>query len=99
MAKPQERSPQKKALRSMIFRANIKASGTPAGARRETVWRALTPNLQNIPVTSDFGHVIRYGFVAPEGKMLVSADYSQVELRVLAHVSGDRVLAKAFLNN
>lgn len=57
------------------------------------------PNLQNIPVTSAFGQAIRYGFVAPEGKVLLSADYSQVELRVLAHVSGDPVLTKAFLNN
>ena len=57
------------------------------------------PNLQNIPVTSDFGMAIRHGFVAPQGSVLVSADYSQVELRVLAHVSGDPVLTQAFLNN
>jgi DNA polymerase-1 len=57
------------------------------------------PNLQNIPVSSDFGMAIRHGFVAPHGKMLLSADYSQVELRVLAHLSGDPVLTNAFIHN
>ncbi len=54
------------------------------------------PNLQNIPVRDDSGRPIRRVFVAPPGRQLVSADYSQVELRVLAHLSGDAGLLAAF---
>ena len=54
------------------------------------------PNLQNIPIRSDLGRAIRRGFVAAPGKRLVAADYSQIELRILAHLSGDPVLVKAF---
>ena len=54
------------------------------------------PNLQNIPVRSDEGMEIRSLFVAPEGFLLVSADYSQIDLRVLAHYSGDENLVQAF---
>lgn len=54
------------------------------------------PNLQNIPVRSDKGRELRRFFVADEGKLLIDADYSQIELRVLAHVSGDETLIKAF---
>ena len=57
------------------------------------------PNLQNIPVRSDLGRLIRGAFVPEEGNLLLSADYSQVELRVLAHLSEDEVLVDAFLNN
>jgi len=55
-----------------------------------------SPNLQNIPVRGQEGKEIRRGFVAGEGRVLVSADYSQVELRVFAHYSGDDVLIDAF---
>ena len=55
-----------------------------------------SPNLQNIPVRGEEGKEIRRGFVAGEGRVLVSADYSQVELRVFAHYSGDEVLIDAF---
>lgn len=54
------------------------------------------PNLQNIPVRSDLGRQVRKAFVAAPGKRLLSADYSQIELRILAHLSGDPVLIEAF---
>jgi DNA polymerase-1 len=54
------------------------------------------PNLQNIPVRGEEGRKIRRAFVAPEGRLLLSADYSQIELRVLAHLSGDPVFCDAF---
>jgi DNA polymerase-1 len=54
------------------------------------------PNLQNIPIRTDVGREIRQAFVAPAGAVLVSADYSQIELRVLAHLSGDQALVEAF---
>ena len=54
------------------------------------------PNLQNIPVRTDVGRRIREAFVAPEGWHIVSADYSQIELRVLAHLSQDPLLCESF---
>ncbi|MFC1533774.1 DNA polymerase I [Thermodesulfobacteriota bacterium] len=54
------------------------------------------PNLQNIPIRGEEGREIRKGFVAEEGHYLLSADYSQVELRVFAHYSGDNALIEAF---
>jgi len=78
----------------------------PATGRIHTRWGQATaatgrlsssdPNLQNIPIRSDLGKAIRHAFVAPAGYRLVSADYSQIELRVLAHLSKDPVLARGF---
>ena len=57
---------------------------------------ANRPNLQNIPVRTEVGRQIRETFIAPDGSKLVSADYSQVELRILAHLSGEELLLDAF---
>ena len=56
------------------------------------------PNLQNIPVRTEKGRQLRRAFVAEEGKVLLSVDYSQIDLRVLAHESNDPVLVQAFLD-
>ncbi len=57
------------------------------------------PNLQNIPIRTELGRRIRGAFIPEKGNLFVSADYSQVELRVLAHLSEDNVLMDAFRNN
>jgi len=54
------------------------------------------PNLQNIPIRTPEGRRIRQAFVAPEGYVLLAADYSQIELRIMAHLSGDEGLQRAF---
>ncbi len=56
------------------------------------------PNLQNIPIRKELGAQIRNMFAAPEGKLLVDADYSQIELRLLAHISDDHAMQEAFLS-
>ena len=56
------------------------------------------PNLQNIPVRRELGAQIRTMFAAPKGSVLVDADYSQIELRLLAHISGDEAMQQAFLS-
>jgi DNA polymerase-1 len=57
------------------------------------------PNLQNIPIRTAEGRRIREAFIAPAGSRIVSADYSQIELRIMAHLSGDAGLLTAFANN
>jgi DNA polymerase-1 len=57
------------------------------------------PNLQNIPIGTEFSRLIRKAFVPEEGWLMVSADYSQIELRILAHLSQEPVLVEAYQNN
>ena len=57
---------------------------------------SFSPNLQNIPIRTEKGRLIRQAFIAAEGKTLLSLDYSQIDLRVLAHESGDETLIYAF---
>ncbi|CWM30100.1 DNA polymerase I [Neisseria meningitidis] len=56
------------------------------------------PNLQNIPIRTAEGRKVRRAFTAPQGSVIVSADYSQIELRIMAHLSGDKTLIAAFQN-
>lgn len=60
---------------------------------------SIEPNLQNIPVRANEGKEIRKAFLAPKGSVLLSSDYSQIELRVLAHITGSKELKNAFINN
>ena len=69
------------------FNQNITATGRISSTE---------PNLQNIPVRTELGREIRKAFVASPGRILVGADYSQIELRLLAHISGDEGLIAAF---
>ena len=57
------------------------------------------PNLQNIPIRTEEGRKVRKAFVAPKGYKILAADYSQVELRIMAHLSGDEGLVNAFKDN
>jgi DNA polymerase-1 len=60
---------------------------------------SINPNLQNIPVRTELGREIRAAFISAPGTQLLSADYSQIELRLLAHFSGDPLLVHAYQNN
>jgi DNA polymerase-1 len=60
---------------------------------------SVNPNLQNIPIRTELGREIRAAFTAPAGTQLLSADYSQIELRLLAHFSKDPLLVRAYANN
>jgi len=73
----------------------LHSSFNQAGSRTGRL-SSSNPNLQNIPIGDEFAMLIRSAFVAEPGSMLISADYSQIELRVLAHLSGDPVLIEAF---
>jgi DNA polymerase-1 len=73
----------------------LHTSFNQAGSRTGRL-SSTNPNLQNIPIGDEFGLRIRSAFVAEPGWMLISADYSQIELRVLAHMSEDPLLIEAF---
>ena len=88
------------------YLGNLRAAVDPKDGRiRSTFHQLVTatgrlashnPNLQNIPVRSEIGREIRRAFYAPPGYCLICADYSQIELRLLAHLSGDEALISAF---
>ncbi|MBT7609862.1 MAG: DNA polymerase I [Bacteriovoracaceae bacterium] len=59
---------------------------------------SVNPNLQNIPIRSDLGRKVRKGFIPKKNHVFIGADYSQVELRILAHLSKDKTMLKAFKN-
>jgi len=88
------------------YLGNLRASIDPRTGRIHSTFHQLVtatgrlashnPNLQNIPVRTEVGRQIRKAFPAPPGQCLICADYSQIELRILAHCSGDAALVEAF---
>ncbi|MDR3719257.1 MAG: DNA polymerase I [Bryobacteraceae bacterium] len=82
----------------MDSRGRVHTTFNPAGAATGRL-SSSSPNLQNIPIRTDLGRDIRAAFVPEPGWTLLAADYSQIELRLLAHFSGDPVLVDSFQHN
>ncbi len=86
-----------------LLNAQDKSTGRVRTSLNQTVTAtgrisSTEPNLQNIPVRTQQGREIRRAFIASPGNVLVGADYSQIELRLLAHISGDETMKQAFLS-
>lgn len=82
----------------------VKPDGRIHSVFRQTETRtgrisSTEPNMQNIPVRTELGRNMRKFFIADEGKILLDADYSQIELRIMAHMSNDQTMQEAFKNN
>ncbi len=71
--------------------SNLNQTGTVSGRLSSS-----NPNLQNVPIRTEQGRLIRRAFIAPPGHVLMAIDYSQIELRLLAHITGDKTLVDAF---
>lgn len=94
-------------LRSTYTEALVKQANAETHRVHTSYHQALTatgrlsstdPNLQNIPIREEIGRQIRKAFIAPQGRVLLAADYSQIELRLMAHFSQDDALVDAFQN-
>jgi DNA polymerase-1 len=91
------------------YLGNLEAAISPGDGRIHTTFHQLVtatgrlashnPNLQNVPVRTEIGRQIRRAFVAPPGQLLICADYSQIEIRLLAHLSEDPALIEAFVQD
>ncbi len=88
------RLPEQVHSKTRRIHTSYNQSGTATGRLSSS-----DPNLQNIPVKTREGRRIRQAFIAPAGHQLISADYSQIELRIMAHISNDATLLKAFEQN
>lgn len=87
-----------KSLQKYIFNNRVHSSFHQTGTATGRL-SSSDPNLQNIPIRDEAGKQVRKAFIAPNNKVLVSADYSQIELRIMAHFSEDPAMIQAFIDN